>query len=146
MKKISSIICLLLVVLCSTFAQGNKDKQQIREKVKAQRIAFITTKLNLTAKEAQGFWPLYNRYQEDKKAIQNTYYQPDRPIDELTEKEAEQFLEENMKMMFDLLVLRKDFLQSSKSVLPKKKVAKFVRVENKFKKWMLQQTRTGKRG
>jgi hypothetical protein len=35
-----------------------------RERIKAQKISFITDKLDLTAKEAEKFWPVYNAYDE----------------------------------------------------------------------------------
>lgn len=48
------IITLALCFSLSTFAQQNK--------IKSLKVAFITEKLNLTEKEAQQFWPVYNTY------------------------------------------------------------------------------------
>lgn len=48
------IITLALCFSLSTFAQENK--------IKSLKVAFITEKLNLTEKEAQQFWPVYNAY------------------------------------------------------------------------------------
>ena len=48
------IITLALCFSLSTFAQANK--------IKSLKVAFITEKLNLTEKEAQKFWPIYNAY------------------------------------------------------------------------------------
>ena len=54
MKMRTIIIALALCVSLSTFAQ--------RDKIKSLKVAFITEKLNLTEKEAQQFWPIYNDY------------------------------------------------------------------------------------
>ena len=46
--------------------QGKQDKNEWMEKMKAEKIAFITTELNLSAEEAQTFWPVYNKVEADK--------------------------------------------------------------------------------
>jgi hypothetical protein len=50
------IITLALCLSLSCFAQANK--------IKTLKVAFITEKLNLTEKEAQQFWPVYNAYDD----------------------------------------------------------------------------------
>ena len=61
MKKLFFLI--LSTTLCiSAFAQ-NKNK------LEAQRVAFITQRLNLTPEEAQQFWPIFNQYTEKLQQI-----------------------------------------------------------------------------
>jgi|SRR5690606_29290223 hypothetical protein len=50
------IIALALCFSLSISAQENK--------IKSLKVAFITEKLNLTPKEAQQFWPVYNAYDD----------------------------------------------------------------------------------
>ena len=55
----------LLVYTCAiSFAQPPEDdnNKEKREQIQAQKIAFISTQLELTPDEAQKFWPIYNRY------------------------------------------------------------------------------------
>lgn len=54
MKMRTIIIVLTLCLSLSAFAQ--------RDKIKSLKVAFITEELNLTEKEAQQFWPVYNAY------------------------------------------------------------------------------------
>ncbi|MFI1743742.1 sensor of ECF-type sigma factor [Thalassobellus sediminis] len=49
----------VLLLSLSTFAQHKG-----REKIKALKVSFITEKLDLTAQEAQQFWPIYNAYDD----------------------------------------------------------------------------------
>ena len=56
MKKLFFTIALLIATL--SFAQHG-------DKIKAYKAAFITEALDLTAAEAQQFWPIYNEH-EDK--------------------------------------------------------------------------------
>jgi hypothetical protein len=58
MKKYVLAIIFLVVTL-KLFAQGN------REQVKALKVAFITEKLDLSEKEAQDFWPIYNTFDDN---------------------------------------------------------------------------------
>ena len=51
------IITLALCFSLSAFAQ--------KKKIKSLKVAFITEKLNLTEKEAQKFWPVYNAYDDN---------------------------------------------------------------------------------
>jgi hypothetical protein len=52
-----------------SFANAQHDREERTEKVQALKIAFITQKLELTADEAQKFWPVYNRYEAELRQI-----------------------------------------------------------------------------
>ncbi len=45
----------------------HKPGQQTRDNVEALKVAFVTRQLNLTAEEAQKFWPVHNSYMEELK-------------------------------------------------------------------------------
>jgi len=116
-----------------------------REKIEAQRIAFITRELNLTPDEAKVFWPLYNEYDakrhELKKAFKNAedLHKPD--IDKLTEKEASQMLDNQIIEAQKLMDLRKDYVIKFRSVLPAVKVLKLQDVEREFQKMLIDRLR-----
>ena len=50
-------------------AQGPKQGKW-QERVMAEKIAYITTALELTPEEAQVFWPVYNQIEAGKKDLQ----------------------------------------------------------------------------
>ena len=58
MKKIVLLICFAFIFYNSSAQSGP------REKIEAFKVAFITDQLNLSSKEAQQFWPIYNDYQK----------------------------------------------------------------------------------
>ena len=65
MKKLVSIL-LSLSIAAVALAQnqgGHKhgDWQKHFEKIKAERVAFITSEVGLTSQEAEVFWPVYNK-------------------------------------------------------------------------------------
>ena len=71
MKKlifISFITFFSFVVLSAQEKHG--PGPEIFEKIKAEKISFFTSKLDLTPAEAQAFWPVYNEYEKKKFDIQ----------------------------------------------------------------------------
>ena len=71
MKKILLILVIAFAGISTANAQTPQDpdatKQQ--EKLQALYVAFITQKLELTATEAQAFWPVHNEFDKEIKAI-----------------------------------------------------------------------------
>jgi len=61
------IFTLILLTSFSIFSQESKA-----DKVEAMKVGFITNKLELTAKEAQTFWPLYNEYNSKLEKLRKT--------------------------------------------------------------------------
>lgn len=60
-KNIIIIFCFCIVGLSTTYAQDNERFQIIEN----EKIAFITRELNLSRKEAQDFFPIYNEYSKE---------------------------------------------------------------------------------
>ncbi len=55
---------LALAVSFSVFAQKGPEKD--RERIQAEKIAYITQELDLSPSEAEKFWPLYNEVQKEQ--------------------------------------------------------------------------------
>ena len=72
MKKVISVLCALAVLSAGAFAQGPQGPQGPRrggdngwrERVRAEKVAFLTEEIDLTESEAQVFWPIYNEIQK----------------------------------------------------------------------------------
>ncbi|MEI6586265.1 MAG: hypothetical protein WCL56_09270 [Sediminibacterium sp.] len=74
MKKnllIIFLVCLMHLVSNAQPPQGPPPQQgpPPHKNIQAIKVAFITRQLNLTAEEAQKFWPVYNAYSESIKKI-----------------------------------------------------------------------------
>ncbi|HNS29225.1 MAG TPA: hypothetical protein PKL52_01715 [Tenuifilaceae bacterium] len=134
----------LLLVGNSTLFGQSKDSQK-EERVKAQKIAFFTEKLNLTPEEAQQFWPVYNEYWEKKDKIINERREAmkycNENIDNLSDKEMEKYNDmyiDFLKQESDLLI---DFSKKLKKVLSPEKVLRFYFADYEFKSYLLRQIR-----
>ncbi|MDY6320916.1 MAG: hypothetical protein SPL44_07915, partial [Bacteroidales bacterium] len=68
MKKIFSIAlsAMLLLGAFTCLAQGKPDKKEWQEKMKAEKVAYLTDYMDLTSAEAQKFWPVYNQAESEK--------------------------------------------------------------------------------
>jgi hypothetical protein len=161
MKKqtvnLSAALILILAVLIITpdtikaqnHKKGNNPQKEMpekkKERIEAQHIAFITQRLNLTPAEAKVFWPVYDEFDAKRKVIRKSLLGvdgPNRPdIDNLTEKEAEQLLDNQLVEAQKLLDLRKEYHNKFKSVLPAVKVLKLYDAERDFQKMLLDRLR-----
>ena len=71
MKKLTFLAILLAL---TGLIQAQTKPQGDPQKVEALKISFITNKLNLTPEEAKLFWPIYNQYEDEKKALRKTTF------------------------------------------------------------------------
>lgn len=70
MKRFSKYLIVVVLALFSltrtaVFAHQEGDWQ---EKMKAERVAFLTTAMELTPAEAEKFWPVYNSMEAERRA------------------------------------------------------------------------------
>ncbi len=143
MKKILTIIFVLGFYLLS-FSQNNRDK------IKTLKIAFITERLNLTEKEAQAFWPVYNNFEEEFMKLRHQSYEKRKNIDfqNITDKEAETLLNEIHVIEKKKYTLKENFMNDLLKVIPPKKIILLNKVEDDFKHKMFEEfkNRRGMRG
>ncbi len=143
MKKILTIIFVLGFYLLS-FSQNNRDK------IKTLKIAFITERLNLTEKEAQAFWPVYNNFEEEFMKLRHQSYEKRKNIDfqNITDKEAETLLNEIHVIEKKKYMLKENFMNDLLKVIPPKKIILLNKVEDDFKHKMFEEfkNRRGMRG
>jgi Spy/CpxP family protein refolding chaperone len=147
-----SLLLTLLVSMSTSFAQGRGGgNQQKREDIEAMKIAFITQKLELTPGEAQQFWPLYNQYSQKTKELRKKRRQGNREarqqnFDELSDKEVEQLVNDDIANRQKELDLQKEYNEKFKAILPIKKVAKLYAAEEQFKVVLINQLKDRQAG
>ena len=64
-RKIMIIAAALVLGAVDAFA-NNEAKEDWKEKIQSEKIAFLTLEIGLTPQEAQVFWPVYNEINEEK--------------------------------------------------------------------------------
>jgi len=137
------IFTIVLLTSFSVFSQESKS-----DKVEAMKVAFITNKLELSAKEAQVFWPLYNEYntklEKLRKSKKSDFDELKNKGENLTDKELESFMNEIFATKQKELDLQKEYYEKYAKVLSVKKVAMFYQAENQFKRELLRKIKEKK--
>ena len=126
---------LLLTTMILAFnlsAQEGEERGKRGEKIEQQRIAFLTTELDLSVEEAQNFWPLYNDYQKRKDEI-GLDKGSDKNFEDLNEEESSLMLSKIMDSKRRFLDLESEFMKNLENVLPAKKRLTLLRSEREFK-------------
>ncbi len=139
-----SIFMLTVFISPNTYAQKEKEKQ---DKIKSLKIGFITQELELTTKEAQKFWPVYNKHQE----LIRSYHDENRKlrknirknggIDSMTNAEAEKTLNQFVLIDKDLKNAEAAMYKDMKPILPAIKILKLHSAEHGFNRKILEEMR-----
>ncbi|HQN98492.1 MAG: hypothetical protein XD81_0600 [Bacteroidetes bacterium 38_7] len=150
--KYASLMGLILFLIPFIgFAQPPQDKSDKWEQIKAQKIAYLTAKLNLKPSESQEFWPIYNEYSEKRDKLLNEIYPKlsKQELDKLmalSDKESAQRMDDYFAKQTQLLNLEKDYNARFRKILPDNKVFKLYMAEIMFKKELLDDMRRSKHG
>jgi Spy/CpxP family protein refolding chaperone len=143
-KKLFPYLFLLLSVI--TYGQNERLKEK-RDQIKAMKVAFLTTELNLTSIEAEKFWPVYNAYDDKQFELRHqkmkTYARKlnDGSLDNMSDREALAFLNQIESTDEEQYVIRKKFNSALRNILPPTKILKLRKSEVDFDRKLLKQYR-----
>ena len=147
MKKVISILCALALFAGFAFAQnpqrgqGNRHGrggEGWRERVRAEKVAFLTEQIDLTESEAQVFWPIYNQLQNEQResfeAVRKAYEAMEKGVNEgKTGKEMEKLVEAYVDAKDKNEGIETKYLNKLMKALPAEKVARYYVAEEKFR-------------
>lgn len=144
--KTRIIIFLSLLISLSSFAQGPGNRRNLEERYRSQKIAFITDRLQLTPKEAQIFWPIYNQFEADKDTLSKEMhtYRATLPEDEnlITEDQAVDYLAFFNKHSAAMYKLNQEYQKKFLKIISAKKLMLLNDAENDFRRHLLQEFRS----
>ena len=136
MKKLI-FVSFLLILSFNAFSQ-RKEKE---ERIKALKIAFITERLEFTEAEAQKFWPLYNAFEDENRKLRHQAYDKRKKenIDDLTEAQAKDLVNEIITIENQKSKLREKFMRDLLTAIPAKKVILLKSTEDAFNRRMFEE-------
>ena len=140
--KMKILLFGMLMLICTiTQAQDKKRDHRNSERLESQKIAYITSKLDLTVEEAEKFWPIYNKYQDQHRELRNesrAMIEDARKSDEtVTEDEAKEIVMKGLEMEAQELELKRSFVNEASTVISMKKIARLQVIEREYKRSML---------
>lgn len=138
--RISAMLNYLLSIMILTTAFtpiASSQNDKVRERIEAKKMAFITERLDLNVEESQNFWPIYNELQNELDALKDKYPRPTTPLESMTDVEAEKMIQARFDKEFKELEIRKRYYEKFKKVISPVKFAGLIRIEEEFKKRLL---------
>lgn len=137
----------LLLLFISTITLGqNNDKL---EKIKALRVAFISTKLELTSNEAQKFWPMFNEFDKNQTDLRKEKRMlmmrlKHQNTSSLSDIEMQKLLDTSELLESNIQTNRQQLVKNLKGVISPQKIILLKQLEEDFKKTLLKQMRNSK--
>lgn len=143
----------ILAVFLSTqiFAQneekkGEATRQSRHDKIEQLKIGFITKELDLSTKEAQEFWPVYNEMSDKLKAEKKKQ----RKVVKDLKTNGETYSESDFKNKLGALYasqsreieLKKEYNDKIAAIIGYKKSAKLLSLEQRFKRELLNKVKS----
>jgi hypothetical protein len=135
-------ICITVLAAAPAMAQekpADTNMQILLEKVKADKKLVVAANMGLSEAEGKAFWPIYDAYQKDLQAINERLartilaYADAYNKNALTDAQAKQLSDEALAIDQDEITMRKTYAARLAPVLPAKKVARYLQIENKIR-------------
>jgi hypothetical protein len=146
-KTMKRVIIFLLIILTFPVTRTSAQNSNL-EKLNNYKIAFFTKKLNLTEREAEKFWPVYNEYQSQRNSIQLDKIKLNRNFNlnesTLTDKQVEEMGDKYVDYLVQESNLAVDFHKKLKEILPPVKVIRYYQAENQYKVQLLNELQNSK--
>jgi hypothetical protein len=115
------------------------NMQILRDKIKADKKLLVAANMELTEPEAKAFWPVYEQYQQDLAAINQRIgkliesYAADYRANSMTDEGAKKMIAEFVAIEKAEAAMKESYVPKLSKVLPPKKVARYMQVENKIR-------------
>jgi hypothetical protein len=152
MKKLL-IILISLSFAFSGFAQNEPtghQKSQRYNQIQSEKIAFFTAEIQLTPKEAEAFWPLYNEYWREREMLMRRTQESMRVVTAYVKDGSPKTEPELVKLMGVFInniteegSIHKTYFDKFFKILPVEKVARLYIAEEQFRMKMIRQFRGG---
>jgi hypothetical protein len=138
---VTALMAVLVAFTTTALAQEKPadTMELLRQKMKADKKLVVGANIELTESEAQRFWPLYEDYQRDLQKINQRIvalierYAADYRNKSLTDEKAKPLIDEAVSIEQAEAQLKKAYVPKLSKVLPAKKVARYMQIENKIR-------------
>ena len=136
------ILCGAVLTAVPAFAQSKSadtTMQILLDKVKADKKLVVAANMDLTDAEGKAFWPIYDDYQKDLQGLNERLaktilaYADAYNKNTLTDEQANSLASEALAIDQDEVTMRKTYTTRLNGLLPGKKVARYLQIENKIR-------------
>ena len=138
--RVAIVIMLCGLPALSLAQDKSTNKLEITdEELKADKKLIVAKYMELTESEAKTFWPVYEEYQKDLQKLNERLrsllqsYATEYQSNSLSDDKAKKLLDEWIALDKDEAGHRKIYAAKVLKVLPAKKAARYVQIENEFR-------------
>lgn len=134
-----SLLLLPLFLLLSNCLGAQRGER--RERIQSLKVAYISQKIDLKPEQAQIFWPLYNKFKAEERALRREARKAPKALEEMSEAELNAFLNAQILREEKFLSLRRKMLDEYKGVLSLRQIAQLQEAERSFRREVLKQAK-----
>jgi len=151
MYKIISFLAILILFTSLVSAQGRRREltPEMRSKFEAQKISYITQQLEISPKEAQLFWPLYNEMKKKKDLFHQEFRQLFTKLkhdsDSLSEKELTKISDRIADLKVEKAKMQREYHYKFKKVLSTKQILDLYMADKEFQNILLRRIKGDRR-
>ncbi|MFD2037439.1 Spy/CpxP family protein refolding chaperone [Belliella marina] len=118
MKNLKFALLLIIVLVnTSVFAQ-NKQHQFDREKYESAKVAFITNRLDLKPEQAEKFWPIFNKFNDERESLMKEMSTINKASEgEVSESKAKELINKRFGIQKSMLDLEVKFTEDITKVI-----------------------------
>ena len=134
---LATVLSVALLGSAAYAADTTQDQMSILlDTIRANRKAFVAVNLDLSAEEAKGFWPLYDKYQGELTPISDKVLKlVDEYVDhfsDLKDDRAAELMKDYLAADAERIKVRQSYLPEFSKVVSGRTVARFYQLENKM--------------
>lgn len=130
------LMALLLAVPAGAGAADDATLEILRDTIRANKKALVAVNLGLTDAEAKTFWPVYDRYEAELKAVHDRLVKVVEDYTahyrSLSDARARALAEDYLAVEEDRAKVRRAYFADFVQAVPAKKAARFYQIENKM--------------
>ena len=135
---------LMIMLFLATLGMNAQDRKF--EEIKAHKTAFITDRVNLTSTQAEKFWPIYNKHEQEVMALRKTQLEGfkslrNKNVDDLSEAKAKAMLLKHGQVKAQLTKKMVQLISLLEGVITPQQNIKLLMAEEDFKKRLLKRFR-----
>ncbi len=142
------IILTTIILTAAIFTAGAQDGggspqpswDDLKQRFKCEKVAFITSGMDLTVEEAQQFWPLYNKYDAIFDSIgearRQNFKRKDciENLDKMTDAKAGDIISKSFECDAQELQTRRRYHEELSKLFPQKKILLYYHLEHEFRR------------
>lgn len=136
--KLLTVVAALFITFGAVNARSGQDKDW-QDKMKAERVAFLTSSMELTPAEAEKFWPIYNSMESERRASFGKMMRAYKALEDAleagkTEKEITELLNAYLQTNEDTHNIDAKYVPMFRKVISETKIAKLYVAEEQFRR------------